>query len=145
MTAPDLLPRVKHLLQREILWMEESIAEVDRMLAGLSRETVEDFSTPQLEREAQLAHLAREHAGLLHEWRRALNIPEEGRQAVRALNEQTEHLREQLQARYEKAAECVTREMGMNKTTQDTLQRGLKGVGKYRLGDDETGHFETMA
>ncbi len=146
MEAPDLTARVKDHLRRQRIWCEESLAELDRLLAGLSGETAEEFAARQNEREALLIHLTREHRGLLHEWRQAGHIEEAERAAVRALWGQIETLNEQLRLRYEEAVRSVDRELGANAAAANGLRRGRNMMGKYRPGDtDEPGFIDTKA
>jgi small-conductance mechanosensitive channel len=138
MAESEIAARVTRYLARQIEWLETGLRLLDHFEEHLEDAALDRFADEQRRREVELGHLAREHQGLLREWREAQDVTEAERANVNRLAERARGLTGQLIARHERAQVLVSQRLAGRDAALGTLERGRELLERYRPGGEES-------
>jgi hypothetical protein len=132
MAQRETAARVKRYLERRIAWFEELLADLDACVESPPETDWEAWLGRQQRRTEEMEDLAREHVGLLREWRASAEESPEQRQEVRMLAERAETTQGRILEAYTRACHNAAQRMEAGEAELAALRKGHELLGRYR-------------
>ena len=126
--------RIHDFLNRQIMWSQEVLAELDAFCSLAEGTDLDEIAQLQARREMEIHAMAREYNGLLHEWHQATDIPADLREAVVRHSGEAQELLERVKAGYGEAERVAQLKKSRNHQALNDLRRGRRSVNISKPG-----------
>ncbi|HNT86564.1 MAG TPA: hypothetical protein PKL84_01760 [Candidatus Hydrogenedentes bacterium] len=146
MPHEDLVARVKRHLEHQIVWLEKTLRNLERIEHDLDEAVLDEVAERHAHDAALTAQYLRECEALLHEWGHVEDIADADREEVRALADRVEELIAKVTRRYEEAARIAGERLDGLREAYGALHRSRQTLRRYRPGGDhEPGFLDKKA